>query len=336
MPKIINPSSKIPQTQNTGRVKVKGGTRSSPAFINYRMRYHDNITLSIAAFEAGIENSTEEIAKLAGPQITAAIQEEYESGQDRWENISDKWRNYKIKHGQDPRILHQHFGNRPIKYGGGPSLARAVQQLKVRSVFNSPTGIGYIFGIGRGFLHNPYVWFHEHGLGVTQRDFIFRGLEKGLHQTSNAIKESIIHTDKMISKRARQSDKKFMAQSKIRTGGGKIPGLGRTAISKAGIVYDLEPFEIETAQAITKYNIFSLGGWIWWVVPPSRWWAVLGKYSDLRHLISGELATSSAISAWLQALAMGQLGATIGKPLTKKSARRKYRRSLYKKVGYKR
>jgi hypothetical protein len=79
------------------------------------------------------------------------------------------------------------------------------------------------------------------------------------------------------------------------------------------------PFDVPLTPSMIPYT---LGGLVFWFVPPSKMYAVIGAVSDLAGAINGSFSERAAFGYGRQ-MAWGRTG------VTKKSIRRRYRRRLW-------
>jgi hypothetical protein len=188
-------------------------------------------------------------------------------------------------------------------------------------------------GLDSGFANAEYVWFHEFGTKkMPARPFVFKGIEKAWIETMNAMSRGLIEAEDKSEKgaKAHPTDRVLVPPTYGLPGrggaGGVISGavMGKAAMDTTMGTYD--PREKLSAYAL-----------MWWLLPPSQMWAIMGGVSDVAAIISGELLSARYLMPWLQAFALGKLSTKIRVPLTKKYARRGFRRRMYRGKGkYKR
>jgi hypothetical protein len=183
-------------------------------------------------------------------------------------------------------------------------------------------GIRGAFGIARKNPAYVYLWAHEGGTeeiipnviarrtkgdytlikannpwGLEQRDFFTDGIRKGIDKGSELASAEIYSATDLqtISKRA-----PYVSTVNFRMA--KPPGMG-------GIIPQLYPT--------------SLSGLIWYVVPPSQLYAIIGAASDIAGFLKGSFFSFGMAGGYARQVAWGQVG------ITKKIFRRKIRGRIW-------
>lgn len=187
---------------------------------------------------------------------------------------------------------------------------------------------------GRKNNQYVYLWAHEYGTNtkithilarnqksfvlikakkpwaLEPRPFFMDGIEKGINKgTEVAAGEIYVATDvKTISQRAPYVSTGVAGQPLIPTPGVtpiKLP----TPIGMGGILPKLYPT--------------SMSGLIWYVLPPSQFYAVIGMASDIAGFLRGSFFSFGMAGGYARQVAWGQVGTT------KKIYRRKIRGRIW-------
>jgi hypothetical protein len=218
---------------------------------------------------------------------------------------------FRITATPNPQLLDT-FGGSSSFYGKG---SRRITMSGLAEAFESPENASY-------------VWFHEMGAGVPRRDFILKGVQHGWNDAINVYNYGLRKSRKIGRQQARARAKTRRIVSAGGGGGGMRMGTGLMAHGPGMAL----PVDAQMQAYIPQERLTAFA-MLWWLLPPSQLWALLGGMSDVAAVISGELLQSRYLGPWLQALALGKLSTYIRVPLTKKYARRGARRRMYRGRG---
>lgn len=237
-----------------------------------------------------------------GEEIAKAIKKRYDSGQSRWKPLSAKWLKYKMKHGYDTRILHQH-DTKPYEVKN--YLANVVKNLNIdTSMITTTEGLHeYITdSLLEAFEDTPYVWFHEFGIGLPRRPFIIGGVSKGVANFARLV----------------QNYYSFLRRITV----GTLNTLDET-------------WFVDIERDRGKWSVWGLLRLLLWFVPPSEYWKYIGIIFEVERTVEGELLKYQQAEAFMQAYIFSRLASqTTGMPIYPKAIRRRFRHSLY--AGYRR
>jgi hypothetical protein len=185
--------------------------------------------------------------------------------------------------------------------------------------------------IDKQFESTPYVWLHEWGFGrIPMRDFIYRAREAITGVVAGlGISEFVVIDQAM--KGAAVATPEITTMTSISVGETSVdtPKV-RSMVTSARLPNQLPIYTHEPASISWGW----LGRWFskpwWWLVPPSKAYLYLGIYSDLRTILTQGISPTKMAIPFASAWGIGYTGAMIGVPLTKKTARRRWRRTMWR------
>lgn len=236
--------------------------------------------------------------KVLAEAWATAIAKEFATGPSRWKPLSRHYMLWKIRKGKGGianLILSGKIANNVYR--------NARDAVKVSGSANP----NYRIDVAKQFRSTPYVWRHEYGdpsTNLPQRDFINRARKEiALTLSGISVTEFLVVSETM----------KGAAVQTPRT----LHVDGQTTIDRPGTV-----------------SWGWLGRWFahpyWWVVPPSKALLYMGIASDVRSILVRGIQVERMIVPFFGAWGLGTAGAKMGIPLTKKTARRRTRRRLWR------
>lgn len=293
--------------------------------VGYTIWWRDEITPATMMWEVGMDLA----AALPAARLQAAIPKNIANiydmgGKPRWRPSKKMGRIRRMKRRGGESVLAKR-GERTLYRSG--RLATTVHALPAHiKVFKIPAREGtpppksrtiVMTGLGEGFATAEYVWHHEMGTrNMPRRPFIFQGVQEGWNEAMSSMVLGL--------------------KTQYKIGEAKAKAMPTPRL----LVHPLQPVPVPISVQMKMYapkermTAFAL---MWWLLPPSQLWAVVGGGSDLAAILSGEMLQSRYLLPWLQALALGKISTMVGVPLTKKYARRGFRRRMYRGRGkYKR
>ena len=102
---------------------------------------------------------------------------------------------------------------------------------------------------------------------------------------------------------------------------------------------DIENVEQKRKQVKNLMRRFFGNKYVWWFLPPSKYWHYIGAAFDIRGVAKGHFFSAAVIQAYLGKMAVGIAASRaspspyIPKP-TYKARRRQFRKHLYTRLGY--
>ena len=172
-----------------------------------------------------------------------------------------------------------------------------------------------------------YAWAHEFGTSrLPARPFVFPGIARALNEIAGAVNYNM---RKAVEKGAELS-KAAPETSVIVYPHQVAPGGAFASPTAAATKFRPDEQVGLISMPTTRLTAFAL---MWWLLPPSRIWAAIGAVSDIGAIMSGELLQARYLRPWIQNFMLGKMSTKIGVPLTKKFARRGFRRKMYRGRG---
>jgi len=270
----------------------------------------------------------------------------FATGPSRWPALSPKYAAWKsgrrttwIMKGSQ----HRNKGLAKALYGSQSYVASAQANLILRTnlVQNVMSAREHVYvrkfgspmvtiDIDRQFESTPYVWLHEFGYGhIPMRDFVFRAraavceIVAGLTVADFVVIDRAIKGDAVVTPEITEVT---IAESSTDVTSPKVRSMTTSARIGTG-----RPAMI---KAPATFSWGWLGRWFskpwWWLVPPSKAYLYLGIYSDLRTIMTQGIDPAKMAVPFMGAWGLGYSGSMIGVPLTKKTARRRFRRKMWR------
>ena len=199
----------------------------------------------------------------------------------------------------------------------------------------------------------PWVFNHEQGYTtnrgakVPPRAFLGPGIKNGVNDTVRLMHEYIKDGNKKVRQGINISGGKMWKSSQIDSMYGlfytldvykKYVGMrGVRAPTHAvytrddvGMIH--QKIKASKDQVRAMFNTRH----IWWLLPPSKYYHYIGMGFDIGSIATGGFWSMGAVTAWIQAMSQGMLGARMGTPIafTHKARRRQFRKGLYTRAGY--
>ena len=227
----------------------------------------------------------------------ANLIKEFYSGPTRWDALSRGYMLWKMRQGKGG------IANLILSSAIKDAVDEGEKAVKSSVGSANPT---YRIDVLKLFKDAPHVWRHEAGIPdkLPQRDFIRRAM-----RSTNAAFGAIPLTEFIIV----------------------------TESMKGRSVTSPRTLHIRNSVVKDKPGTFSfawLGKWFskpyWWVVPPSKALLYFGIASDVRSILTRGIDIEGMAMPFMGAWGLGIAGAKAGVPLTKKTARRKFRRKLWR------
>lgn len=228
----------------------------------------------------------------------SAIAKEFSTGPSRWPALSHHYALWKMRQGKG--------GVANLILSG--KIAQNVYQNAREAVKVSGTANpNYRIDVLKQFRTTPYVWQHEYGnplKHLPQRDFINRARAEVTSTMGGiAATEFVVITETLKGTAVRTPRHMYVGP--------------RGTVDKPG-----------------TFSFAWLGRWFahpyWWVVPPSKALLYFGIASDVRTILTRGIQLERMVIPFVSAWGLGMAGAKVGAPLTKKTARRRTRRKLWR------
>jgi hypothetical protein len=291
--------------------------------VGYTIWWRDEITPATMMWDVGIDLAGSLPSTALQDAIPKHIRKIYDMGGDpRWKPSQKMGRVRRMKRKGKESVLSLR-GERTMSRTG--NLARVVHQLPLHirvykfppsALTRSRTQTIVMTGLDEGFAEAPYVWYHEMGTKKTpRRPFVFQGVQRGWNEAVDAINFGYKAQFHLAAKKSKEQP---------------TTRLIAAPVSPARPVPVPVAAQMQLYEAREKMTAFAL---MWWLLPPSQAWAVMGGTSDVMAVLSGDMLQARYLIPWLQALVQGKLGTMAGIPLTKKTARRGFRRKMYRGRG---
>lgn len=170
-----------------------------------------------------------------------------------------------------------------------------------------------------------YAWAHEFGTSrLPARPFVFPGVAIALNEVAGAVNYNMrqaVERGADIGKASPETSV-LVYPWQVSPGG----AFSTPSVSTFRPAAEAPIITMPTGR-LTAYAL------MWWLLPPSRIWAVIGGISDISAIMSGELLQARYLRPWMQNFMLGKISTKVGVPLTKKFARRGFRRKMYRGRG---
>jgi hypothetical protein len=292
--------------------------------MNFTYDIQENVSSMAMIAEQQFPFLMQDALRRMGNEIKKSVKDEFENSQSKYSNRPTTAA-YKAQRGFSNRALEEtgalkdavtNWGENEIK------VLPAGNSYNLRVEWTLPqAGMRGVFGVARKKPQFVYLWAHESGAenitnilarrtkgGFTlikakkpwtleERPFFINGIDKGIDNGSRiAAGEIYAAIDlKRISDRAPYVETGYRMK--------RPPGMG-------GIFPKLLPG-------------MSISSLIWYVVPPSQLYAVIGMSSDIMGFLKGSFFSFGMFGGYARQMAWGQVG------MTKKIYRRRFRAGLW-------
>jgi len=307
--------------------------------------YDDGLMPASITIDNAIKGGLNVVGEAMGKMAAQGIIDIYDAGgRPTWQPVSPGWLRIKMEAGFDARTMHMTNNLEHVVHMLPWTLTSGFNPLNSRAMFGAIT-----LNLDRAFAQANYVWVHELiGVGryKVRRPFIFQGLMKGYAAATRSLQKLIEILDNQIP----VFDNTNWNFPIVLTRGGKLKTAPAAPAATAAAGRRTTPittrpralpFVVPQMPAMItpigeQYAIHEavftprVMGIIWWLMPPSKLWAVYGATSDIMAFVSGELLTPTFFAAWGGAFLRGKAGGVMGVPTTKKMVRRGFKRRLWR------
>lgn len=236
----------------------------------------------------------------------ANIAKEFYSGPSRWAALSPRYMMWKTRRGKG--------GIANLILSG--SIKEAVDNAEDAVGGSKSANPTYRIDVLKQFKSAPHVWHHESGRPARVDS---KGRKLGALPKRDFIKRALVETNAAFG------------------GVPLIEFIVITETMKGAAVTSPRTLKVDRYSTVDKPGTFSfgwLGRWfskpIWWLVPPSKALLYFGIASDIRSILTRGVDIERMAVPFLGAWGLGIAGAKVGVPLTKKTARRRTRRGIWR------